>query len=775
MFIRRIYFLFFFLSSSFVFGEDFSSIGIKQKRTFLKASFQTKPSVQSLRVVTKNKKLYKALNKYLKKRTISKKAIQEFLINNSYYQSEVIKTESNYLIKNPIQTIFILRGNIFFSEKDILRFAKINENNMGGFFYDFFETAVKSAYQGEGFLKIKIDKRVVKKKWKEWIYLNISEGPRIRIAELKIKGLLSKPSSYYENFIKNNSTDLIRKGFYSKKDLEIGYENLINYLKSQGYLQSKIYSDRIFFKEDKAFVTINLEEGALTIIRGIQIKKSKAFPIWEILSHIQSKIHSALKVDVLIKDLDKIEQLYRSKGYLYMRIVNKDNVIQHIPGERYASIIIHVEEGPKVFVSQVSVQGLKKTKENLVRGLLRIKAGDVLTPLKKEQSVKNLGATGLFTNISLSERVDGTQFEVLARFKERKLRTLRGGFGLNSQRGITTRAYSEVAHRNLFGWGRAFIVRGSGQVSFTRQRDFLEYELSGRYKEVFIPSYFYQGDVNFTQSRSVFSYSQEEVNFVDKTQISFFINKELNKNLKFHWNVWSFENRREHCLPVFCQGNIQKIGNMGFNMIWDKRNNIFDPSQGHLSSFLAEWSSPFLGSSSEISFVKADLHNQWYGTFLKDYTVGLTIKAGLIYAVQDSRYIPVSRAFILGGQNSVRAYDGNIEGERIPSEKYAPIKTANEALQLKTENIIERVLLSRYGLMNLDFRFPIFKGFKGGFFYDLAFVYLKGQNEEILHYGHSAGFGFRYQTFIIPIGLDIAYKLPPKEGLDYRFHFSIGW
>ena len=123
----------------------------------------------------------------------------------------------------------------------------------------------------------------------------------------------------------------------------------------------------------------------------------------------------------------------------------------------------------------------------------------------------------------------------------------------------------------------------------------------------------------------------------------------------------------------------------------------------------------------------------------------------------------------------MRGYDGNIEGERIPRDQYAPIKTANEALKLKKRGRQENVLHSRYGLINIDFRFPLFEDFKGTFFYDLGMVYLKGKNQSLLDYGHSAGLGFRYQTFLIPIGLDIAYKLQPKDGSDYRFHFSIGW
>jgi len=728
------------------------------------------------RIITENQVLSRKLNKHFKNKPVSKKQIQQFLIKNSYYQSEVIGTETGYIVQNPLQVVFVLRGNHFFNEKEIRKLIAIDENKMGAFFYGFVEAAIKNTYQSLGFLKIEITKTAVKKTWKKWIYLNISEGPRVRIAELKIKGLLSQHNSKYEEFIKNTSTDLIQKGFYSKKDLEIGYKNLINHLKSQVYLQSKIYSDRIFFKGDRIFITIHLEEGPLMLIRDIQIQNVQAVPLWEILSHIKSRAQSPLQVDLLEEDLNSIEQFYKSKGYLNMKIVNRDNVIQYTPSEKYTSIVIRVEEGPKAFISKITIKGLEKAKEKMVRNLLQFQAGDVLTPLKKEQSLQALGTTGLWIDVSFNEIAVDDGVEVLVLFKERKRRSLTGGMGVNSQRGITARAYSEITHRNLFGWGRALIARGSGQVILARKTPFLGYDVSGRYKEVFIPGYGYQGDVSFSQSKNVFRYSNDNINFFKKTQISFFMNTELNKNLKMRWNVWSFESRREACTQGICPENPQRIGSSSLKLVWDKRDNIFDPSNGNLSSFAMEWALPFLGSSSNISFFKVDLQSQNYWTVMTDCTLGLTVKGGIINAIQGSEYLPVSQAFILGGRASLRGYDGHVERERIPDKRYAPIETANEALKLNVAgNFTENVLNSRYGLINVDVRFPVFEGFKGGGFYDLGLVHLKSKSRAILDYGHSVGFGFRYQFFVIPIGWDIAYRLPLKKGKDYRVHFSIGW
>ena len=777
--VKKIYFVFGFIfgmQSLHVPGSDI----ICTKVWALQSSPLHSVSSNSFPIITENPVLLKKLKRHFQKKSVSEQKIQEFLIKTGYYSSEIVKTKSFYVIKNPIKVIFMFKGQSFFTEKDLRKFIKIDVNTAGPQFYNFVEKVIREAYQKKSFLKVKIEKKTFRKRWKQWIYLNISEGPRIRISELKVKGVFSQPRIKYENFIRNNSTELIKRGFYNKKDLEEGYENLIHHLRSQGYLQSKIYSDRVFLEDDKAFITVNLEEGSLTLIQDIKIQNTKTIPVWEILSHIKSRPQSPLKIDLLEEDLSGIEHLYKSKGYLNIKITNREDVIQYTLGERYASIVIQIDEGSRAFVSRIEFKGLKKVKEGMVKNLLKFKSGDILTPKKKELSLQALGTTGLFTDVSLNEKYLEDQFKVSALFKERKPRSLKGGLGINSRRGFTTRAYSEIAHNNLFGWGRAFILRGTGEVNFNRQNPFFGHEFLGRYKEIFIPGYGYQGDINFSYSKNRFKDIGDDINFVRKTKIRFFINKRIYKSLKAKWNIWSFENRREACTQSDCPENPQSIGSTGFHFVWDKRDNIFDPLEGRIHTLTTEWASPFLGSTTNIAYLKMDLQNQFYTTFLKKYTLGFSIKGGWIAGIQGSQYIPASRAFILGGQDSLRGYNGNIEEERIPRKRHAPIESANAPLQLQKGDFIENVLSSYYGLLKIDFRFPVFKGFQGVFFYDLGIVSLKGGSKAVPFnesYGHSAGFGIRYRNFLIPIGLDIAFKLPPKyeEDSEYRIHFAIGW
>ena len=735
-------------------------------------------------IQTANRDLKIRLQRHFKNRLFSLKALQEYLVENGFYLAEIVPSGKIFVIKQPVHVIFAFRGNSFFTERGILKNIKIDEGKTGPGLYDFMENEIRRLYREKGFLKVRIKKSLRRAKHKERVLFRVFEGPRIRLAGIAFKGGLSKPPSYYENFVRNNSGALIKKGFYNKKDLEKGGTRLIHHLKSEGRMTAKIYSERVSFRKDRAFVTVHLEEGPLVLIRDIQIRGAEeAVPVWEILSLMESKAQAPLKIEVLRRDFSALEELYKSRGYLKMKIANKDKAVSYRPGERYASLSLLIEEGPKLFVSSIHIKGLIHVRPSLVKNLLRFKEGEVLSSLKRERSIQALGATGLFSDISVHEELEGDLAHLTVLLKERRRRSWKGALGLNTQRGLTARLRSQISHNNLFGYGRSLSLGGNGALSRIDKRLFFEYELSGKYGEVFSAGKNWRGNVNLSESKKLFNYSKDEksADFVKKTNIGFFLNRRVGKDFKIQWNIYSFENRREDCPNKrSCVVGPQRIAGSKFQFLWDGRDNIFDPAKGGLSSFSLETALPQLGSSPEIAFVKSDLQSRWYWPLFKKATFGLALKTGMIGAVRGKQYIPVSRAFILGGRDSVRGYDGRLKGSRIPGPSKAHIESANSALKVLSHKgaSSENAHKSHYGLLNLEFRFPFLENVKGSFFYDVGGVWMKAKKSgTVFDFGHSLGLGFRYQVFLIPVGLDIAYRLKAVEGEKSRYdiHFSIGW
>ena len=738
--------------------------------------FFSLPSFASI-IETDNPSLKRKINAYFENKTPTKEDIENYLIKKSFLRAEVEKKEEGYLISNPVQSVFVFKGEKSFKEAHLLSMIKESRRRLGPVFFSFLERTFIEAYKERGFFNAQISQEIKEEEFKEWIYVFISEGSQVKLATLEVKGFFSRPSSEYERYIRRNSGPFIRKGFYSKKDLEQGTQSLILFLKSEGWLQSKIYSDRVIFEDDQAFVYIYLREGPLTFIKDIQIKNTKDILVWEILQTMESKVKSVLKIGTLKEDLEKIEKLYQSRGYMNMKIRNEEDIVSYKKGDKYAKIVLDIHEGEKAYISQINIEGLKKTRKGLIRALLDFKEGDLLTPKVKDSSLATLGASGLFHDVSFQEEYKGDQVKIHTLFNEKKLRSLKGAVGAHTERGFTLRASSDLSHRNLFGWGRALSVGLRGESDLTEKEPFFEYQLSSRYKEVFWPAWGVYGNLSFIKSRNVFSYEANNIKYVNKTQLGFYLNKDVTSEFKVKWALWSFEQREEACTKEKCPENPLKIGNTDVSFVIDTRDNIFAPQKGIVSSIKMEWALPFFGSSDNIHFLKTDLSNRVYLSLTKDYIIALSLRGGFISSLKQDAELPVSRSFILGGQSSIRGYDGNIDGERIPDQKSVPIDTANEALSLPlSSDKSEIVKKNFYGLTSFNFSFPLLEDFKTILFYDLGAVYLESATKKLLSIGQSVGIGFRYQIFLIPVGLDIAYKLAPKEGEeDYRWHLSMGW
>ena len=704
---------------------------------------------------------------------ITKKTIKKYLIKNSFFKTQIIKTSKGWVIKNPVQTIFSVTGNKIINDYSIKKIMRINdEDTLDINFHDKIINSIKKAYFEKGFQNVKIQTKIKKKKWKEWVDLKIIENKRTRIKSLDVQGFFSESADFYADFIKNNSTELIREGYYNKKGLEKGYANLLKYLKNQGFLKSKLYSERVSFENNWALISIGLNEGPLVYIKDILFQGSEGLTKKFLLSHMKSKINLPLNLKTLREDINTLEEIYKDHGFLDVKI-KKQAVVTLDKSKNYGSINIIIQEGVRKKISQITVKGNDKIEQSFIKDLLKFQKGETLTQNKIDQSVQALSALGLFSRISIKTK-ETDPSEIVVSLQERKIRKLRGNVGLNTERGLTARLRGEYSHKNFFGPERSLFIKTRTQKSLFYKSSPFEYELSTIYEELFSPGQNIKGNVGLSVSKDIFNYYKNQISSVQKNKLSFSIYKKFNNYLDSYIYLWNFENREEDCSnPDACSNSLQQIGSSRISFKYDSRDYIFNPKSGVLFSTHMEYSSPSIGSSKNVQFFNISAQHQMYFS-LKNYTLALNLKLGTIISQLSS--IPVSRSFILGGQSSLRGYDGNIEGERIPSKTFVPINTPNDRLSFLKNNQVFKASSSQQVLSKVELRFPIVEDIKGLLFYDFGLVRLRSKNDSFIEFGHSAGVGFRYETLLIPVGIDLAYKLPPRnpELSGYRIHLSLG-
>jgi outer membrane protein insertion porin family len=729
--------------------------------------------------------------------------VLEFLQDNRYLKAELLGPEVKYnqdksraelvfQISDPLRYEFIPEGFTRLNVSEI--YQQLNPDTIErGSLDPGAEAAerLKQGYLNRGFPNVEVNVKTVdfKADFIRRVILSINEGQRVRIKDIQFSGRMGRPNRYYAKFLRSNGSHIIARGFYNRRDYEKGYDNLINELRNQGFLHAKIQSSRLEYlgSPDQARLLIVMDEGPLTQLSTITFNGAQSFTSATLADAISLKANVPLKLPDLEKSLEELRTFYRANGYLEFRILNEgQDIIEYNDRGTQANVKFDIYEGPKVTVASIQVEGNTFTDENVVRRSLDIAVGDTLTPARIEESELRLNRLSIFGRVSIHTLEDGTtvsQRNVIVSVVERDPGTFRVGAGVSSERSLTARGFLGLAYNNLYGTGRA--VSGRAEIkSHIIEVNYPQYEVVAGYLEPFLLESRSKGRVNLTRSERIFLFNKKhnETEITTSTKLDLFVERDFNRNWRLIWKAWSLDYRNEferygRRVPdakeefdpnSTATPNNQQIATIGPLLYADFRNDPFSPTAGHHSTWTLEYSDPYIGSSSGLQFVHTELGHSHYFPIKSGWNFSTVLRGGYVSNLSHDRTsgVPASKAFFLGGQSTIRGFQGSLEklNERIPSGLQVSKSTE---LLIRTD--------SHYVLTRNELMFPISGDHAGVIFYDGGLVKISGYNLP-RPYRDSIGIGYRYKTPVGPVALDLGFKISPRQELEspMEFHFYLG-
>lgn len=134
-------------------------------------------------------------------------------------------------------------------------------------------------------------------------------------------------------------------------------------------------------------VTASVEDGSKGItlvftvvekprIDDIRVEGSKAVRLKTITEAMSTQTGSVLNEKLLAQDIQKITELYRKKGY-YLADVKYE--IQRQPGNPSAALVFTVDEGSKMYIKEVVIEGLEQVKRKDLEDYLAQKPRGMLS------------------------------------------------------------------------------------------------------------------------------------------------------------------------------------------------------------------------------------------------------------------------------------------------------------------------------------------------------------------------------------------------------------
>jgi len=361
-------------------------------------------------------------------------------------------------------------------------------------------------YVSAGFLRARVAERgMVARDGSEEVVFSIEEGQQIRVERVTFTGNRGIPTSQLREPLMallddNLSRDpasgadpaaVERMGLMgglrdarverTRVDPEAVFDPVIyaraikqieDLYKSQGYLSVRAGPPRLSPMGGDAArleVTIPISEGEQTRVGRIVVEGGGDVPARELDGAIVLRAGQPFSYLQAEEGRAALTQIFTGRGHLYAHVEDEESFEETPDGASRVEVRYRIQPGPVVKVGFVEVVGQRRTLEGLVRDLVGLKTGDVLTPEVMDRGQQALLRTGLFFSATLTPRnpeVPESEKTLQVQLRERPTRGFQTSLGFSLADG--PRATAQWTQGNILGRNLTFSAVAKTDFPFTR-------------------------------------------------------------------------------------------------------------------------------------------------------------------------------------------------------------------------------------------------------------------------------------------------------------------
>ncbi len=444
---------------------------------------------------------------------------------------------------------------------------------------------------------------------------------------------------------------------FSQTQLESGLNNILNAYKNLGYIFAKVSYESVPIALDQVVLNINVIEGEFITMGKIDISGEYVFPKEQLLKMFNIRNSRVFNEDIFNNDIERLIKFYSENGHPLVKIfVEKVNI-----ENGKIDISINIQAGSIVRIKNFEVNGLKKTKKDVVLREVTFKPGDVFDQRRIDESFRRLNNMGYFQSvnpISFSSDEDGF-VNLVTDLIEGRTGIFSGLLGYNpseeAQNGNKLIGSLELIETNLFGTGRKISMKA--RLGFTDI-----YEFSYTEPWIFgspVDAGVQVRSIKRTDNLLNYRFSESEFIFEGKSRIFRMINlstaiiyKKIDSSKLLTQKYDSNE-----ILPYFSENkeidnNITEGRKYGiiFTIQRDSRDYYKNPSFGRFDRLSTEI------SRGDFKLFKVWLDLNQYFQIIDKQILALGLHGAKVWGEK----IPPPELFYLGGANTLRGYKEDI-------------------------------------------------------------------------------------------------------------------
>ncbi|MBI4369658.1 MAG: outer membrane protein assembly factor BamA [Elusimicrobia bacterium] len=613
---------------------------------------------------------------------------------------------------------------------------------------------------------IEVDRSLDEKLNKIEVTFKVKEGKKARIAALHLDGFESYPSKKIRRMLKIKP----RKPYNSKK-IEEGLEKLNKLYHEDGWLdftvdattqaatfEEVLHSTRPF-KSNEIPITLvyKASEGKRHFLLSHRFEGNELIDTAELRRLASLEDGRVLKESALRFAEYSIIDSYREKGRLFANVV-----VEKVWHEEPAGVelVFKIVENRPVYISNIYIEGLQKTKDYVIKREILLKEGDLFNSKKLARSTDKIFNLGFIEDIrpDYDMTPNPDYVDLIFDIKEGRPGMLTAGAGFSSVDGVV--GTISLQHLNLLG--RAQRLNLSSEFGQRRQT----YDATWTTPWTF--------DRRISTSFSIFDTNRSLQYASDTTAF-----KKHSKGGGIsvsprydddHWIFgYGYTLQRDEIYDVLeaYQADIPEslTTRSAFNtkVSYDTRDFSWDPKKGSETSLSLELAGGPLGGG--VHFFKPSLNHSMHFSTVKIgqyvFVLSAALRGGLVKEYYSDKPVSVSDKFYVGGGETVRGYTytgqiGPIDGGKV------------------------------FGVANVEYKFPLlmegrYTIIQFAVFADAGGSW-RGTKEVNMNFGRESnnlkagvGFGLRFRTPAFPVRLDWGWGLhhQPGESIN-QFYFTIG-
>lgn len=558
------------------------------------------------------------------------------------------------VVENPIINQIAFEGNDFLETKDLMN--EIQEKPRTVLTQSRVQADVQrilNLYRRSGRFGATVDPKIIKLDQNRVnLIFEIKEGERTEVRKISFVGNKAFSDSELRGQIVTTETAwyrfLVSTDTYDPDRLQVDRDKLRDFYLQNGYIDFRVISvvAELSPEQDAFYITFTISEGERYKVGKVDVKTSLKDVDPEMLRSLV-QVNEGDWYDQ--RDVDKTTQaLNDALGSLGYAFVDVQTRLDRDTKKHTVNITFSINEGPKVYVERIDINGNVRTLDSVIRREFRLVEGDAFNSAKLQLTKQRLTNLGFFSNVDVKTLPGTTPDKTIIDVNVEEQSTGELSFGLGYSTTNGPLGLVKISERNLLGKGQSLSL--STNLSFVTSNIVLSFTdpyFTGRPISAGIDLYdTVTQNTNSTFGNSSIPYNESQLGF--GLRAGYNVSTFLSHNIRYSL-ISQTTSGVSQFAPVSTAIKQQQgttVNSLISNeLLYDRRDNKNDPANGYYIRFRNDIST----EPGTLGYMGNRLGGGYYMPFDKSQSIIGSLSGELGYLVDMPKPIPIVDSYQLGG------------------------------------------------------------------------------------------------------------------------------